>query len=161
MKVALFTGNHEEDDVMLRIGWWLTKKFQKGPYGYITHVEAIHQEYADGSVLIASASLRDNGVRSKQVKLNPLHWIIVDVPRWDVEKSKALLLQTAGMPYDWRGALATCLPGSPAADSSFCNRWVGEPYLKASATFGPHHFAAICLTLGNDFTREFFRSRGV
>jgi hypothetical protein len=123
------------------------------------HVEAIHEEFSDGSVTIASASYMDKGVRSKITTLNPLHWIMVDVPQWDVELSQDYLSMTVGMPYDSRGALATCLPGSPDADKAFCNQWVGHPFLKASATFGPHHFAAICLTIGKDITKEFFASR--
>jgi hypothetical protein len=157
--VALFTGNHAEDGSLTRIGWWLTQKAQKGPYGYITHVEAIHKEHLDGSVTIASASLRDKGVRAKQVVLNPLNWMIVDVPQWDVQKSIDLLYWTRGMPYDWRGALATCLPGSPDANSAYCNQWVGRPFIEASQTFGPHHFAAICLSLGKNVTTKFFESR--
>ena len=159
MKVALFVGDHKGDDLLVRSGWWLTRLAQKGEYDRVTHVEAIHAEHTDGSVKIASASVRDKGVRGKDVQLNPLHWRIADVRSWDVARSIELLVQTDGETYDWRGAFATCMPGSPASPHGFCNAWVGYPFLKASATFGPHHFAAVCLSLGRDVTQDFFRSR--
>lgn len=159
MKVALYTGDNTGAEFLVRLGTSATRLFQKGPYGDITHVEAIHDEYSDGTVTIVSASFRDKGVRSKRVKLNPLNWMIVDVPQWHLILSKAYLAQTIGMKYDWRGALATCLPGSPDRESSFCNKWVGHPFLRASETFGPHHFAAICVSLGTNVTKEFFESR--
>ena len=159
MIVAHYTGNHAADNLAARAGWYLTQLAQKGPYGHITHTEAIHAEHSDGSVTIASASLRDGGVRSKRVTLNPAHWMITDVPQWDVEHSVDLLAMTHGAGYDLRGALATVLPGAPKAGRYFCNHWVGLPFIKASPTFGPHHFAAICLSLGKDITTEFFNSR--
>jgi hypothetical protein len=156
---AHYIGNHAADTVSVRLGWWLTQKLQKGPYGGVTHCEAIHAMFDDGSVTIASSSLRDGGVRAKNTWLTPGSWMIVDVPMWDVTASIALLQATAGQPYDWRGAVATVLPGSPQAGRWFCNEWVGHPFLKASATFGPNHFAAICLSLGKDITTDFFAER--
>lgn len=159
MKVALYTGDHAADGMLARTGWFVTRLVQKGPYGDVTHCEAIHAEHADGSVTIASASLRDGGVRAKRVMLNPMHWMIVDVPQWDVEQSIELLWETEGNPYDIRGAIATVFIGSPERGKWYCNQWVSEPFLKAAQTFGPNHFTAICLTLGRDVTQEFFRSR--
>jgi len=159
MKVALYTGNHNTDSLSVRAGWWITRKVQKGPFANTTHVEAIHDEHSDGSVTIASSSIRDGGVRSKDTVLNPLHWKIVEVLAWNVQKSIDLLSCTQGFKYDVRGAIATAFIGSPQDGRYFCNEWVGAPYLKASATFGPNHFHAICLTLGTDITEEFFGAR--
>lgn len=159
MKVALYIGDHADDGLMARIGWWLTRKVQKGPYAGVTHVEAIHAEHNDGSVTIAGASLRDGGVRAKRTQLNPDHWLIVDIPQWDINRSRALFGCTDGDAYDWRGAIATVFLGSPEDGKWFCNEHVGYPFLKASATFGPNHFAAICLSLGKDITEEFFKCR--
>ena len=159
MLIAHFTGDHSSEGWQSRAGAWLTKLGQKGPYSSITHTEAIHDQHADGSVTIASASLRDGGVRSKRVTLNPAHWIITDVPQWDVAQSVLLLERTMGWPYDLLGALATVLPGRPSDSGYFCNRWVSQPYLKASGSFGPHHFAAICLSIGQDVTTDFFNAR--
>lgn len=154
--MAFFTGDHAKDGWLARIGLWATRLVQKGPYADITHVEAIHAQHADGTVTIASASLRDGGVRSKRCTLTPGNWLMVDVPQWDVARSIALLDRTHGQPYDWRGALATVLPGKPQAGRWFCNPWVSWPFLGAAETFGPHHLAAIALSIGRDVTREFF-----
>lgn len=159
MKVAFYIGNHAADGILACIGWWITRRVQKGPYGAVTHCEAIHEEHPDGSVTIASASLRDKGVRSKRVTLNPAHWWIVDVPQWDVALSVALLTVTQGSDYDLRGAVATAFIGSQDSAKWFCNEWVAFPYLKAPATFGPHHLAALALSLGTEVTHEFFGSR--
>jgi hypothetical protein len=159
MLIAHYIGNHAKDSFSVRCGWWLTRKAQKGPYGGVTHCEAIHEVFDNGSVTIASASLRDGGVRAKNTWLTPGNWLVVDVPAWDVRASAALLFRTAGQPYDLRGAIATELPGCPQEGRWFCNEWVGYPYLKAPATFGPHQFAAITLSLGKDVTTEFMAER--
>ena len=159
MKIAFYIGDHSQDSFSEQAGYWLIKLMQKGPYGDITHVEAIHAEHEDGSVTIASSSLRDNGVRAKVVKLNPLHWIIVDVPSWDVALSIAHLATTLGHKYDIRGAIATVFLGSQDNDRDFCNEWVATPFLKAPGTFSPSQFAAICLSIGQDVTAEFFANR--
>lgn len=159
MIVICYTGDHAKDDLLTRVGWWLTELAQKGPYDNVTHMEAIHELHADGSVTIASASLRDGGVRSKRVTLDPHHWLIADVGAWDVERSKDLLSETDGQPYDWRGAMALFLPGSPVAGRWFCNHWVLHPYIKASETFSPAQAAAIVFSLGHDVTASFFAAR--
>ena len=159
MKCALYVGDHVADGWLTRLGWRLTRLFQKGRYGHVTHVEAIHTEHDDGTVTIASASVRDGGVRSKRVTLNHEHWWIVDVPLWDVAKSIALLAETNGLDYDWRGAIATVFLGSQDSDRWFCNEHVSHPFLKCSANFSPSQFAAIALSLGRDVTGEFFEGR--
>ena len=159
MKCALYIGTHDKDDWLARVGYYLTRHTQKGAYGHVTHCEAIHAEHTDGSVTIASASLRDKGVRAKIVHLNPAHWLIADVPQWDVAESIWLLSETAGRPYDWRGALATRLPGNQDNRAWFCSEWLMYPYIREPATFGPHHLAAICMSIGRNVTAEFFKER--
>ena len=159
MIVAHYVGNHAKDSWSTRAGWWLTQKAQKGPYGHVTHCEAVHAVHGDGTVTIASSSLRDGGVRSKRCLLTAGNWMIVDVPQWDVDASITLLRSTAGLPYDLRGAIATQLPGNPQQGRWFCNEWVAAPFWHASATFGPHQFAANTLSLGRDITTEFFAQR--
>ncbi len=161
MLAALYTGDHAKDTLLTRAGWWLTRLAQKGPYGNVTHMEAIHMLHADGSVTIASASLRDGGVRSKRVTLDPHHWLIADVPVWDVERSKDLLSETVGQPYDWRGAAALFLPGSHVTTQWFCSEWVLTPYIRASETFSPAQAAAIVFSLGGDVTASFFAARNL
>lgn len=159
MLIAQYTGDHATDGVAARLGWAITRYTQSGPYGTVTHCEAIHEELTNGEVLIASASLRDGGVRAKRVRLNPEHWMIVDCPGWELAKSQDLLLKTTGKGYDLRGALATRLPGRQNNARWFCNEWVGHPYLPASHTFGPHQFCAVTRAVGTDVTKTFFESR--
>ena len=141
MLIAHYTGDHAGERWTTRAGVVLTRLGQKGPLSHITHTEALHEQHSDGSVTIASASMRDGGVRSKRVTLSPSNWIITDVWQWDVAQSVLVL------------------PGRSSDTAYFCNRWVGQPYLKASGSFGPHHFAAICLSIGQDVTTDFFNSR--
>lgn len=159
MKIAFYIGDHSRDTLAVRLGWALTRLGQKGPYAVVTHVEAIHEEYSDGTVLIASSSVRDEGVRVKRTALTAGHWRIVDVPGWDVALSKQLFLKTQGAAYDWRGAAATLLPGSPDPARWFCNKWVTHPYLQASATFTPSQCFAVALSFGAEVTTEFFNER--
>jgi len=159
MLISHYIGDHADDSLLERAGVMFTRLAQKGPYSDVTHTEAIHALHADGSVTMASSSLRDGGVRPKTVRLNPMHWLITDVPMWDVQQSIALLEVTNGQPYDWRGAWALFLPGSPDGRSSFCNKWVATPYLQAPGTFSPSQFCAICMSIGADVTAEFFRNR--
>lgn len=159
MLIAHYVGNHAKDGLLARAGYGITRFAQKGPFDHVTHTEAIHAEYPGGEVLIASSSLRDGGVRSKTVALTPRNWLITDVPQWDVSLSKEHFERTKDDGYDLRGALATQLPGSPQAGRWFCNQWVTRPYLAAAATFGPHHIAALTMSIGRDVTREFFAAR--
>lgn len=156
MLIAHYIGDHADDSLLERLGVMLTRLAQKGPHSDVTHTEAIHEIHADGSVTMASSSLRDGGVRSKTVRLNPLHWLITDVPQWDVQQSIDLLAATQGWPYDSRGAWALFLPGSQSSLAYFCNKWVATPYLRASGTFSPSQFCAICMSIGSDVTRQFF-----
>lgn len=161
MKIAHFVGNHAADTLAVRLGWWITRLVQRGHYKAVTHCEAILAEHADGTVTIASASVRDGGVRTKRnVRLNPAHWLIVDVPQWDVQKSIDWFAFNDCLPYDWRGAVATVLLFDHDQNGWFCNEAVGASGgLIDPQTFTPAQFAAICLTLGQDVTADFFWSR--
>jgi hypothetical protein len=160
MKTALYIGNHSGDTLKVRAGWALTRLVQRGIYQRVTHTEMIHDELTDGSVVIASASLRDGGVRTKTARLTAGHWMIVDVPIWSLNQSKEWFAIHNGEKYDMRGALATVLPGSQYIDRWYCNEACGasvgivEPQL-----FGPAQYAAIAMSLGRDVTEDFFRGR--
>jgi hypothetical protein len=161
MKIACFIGDHAKDDALTRIGWAATRAVQKGSLQEVTHVEAILEEHADGLVTMASASLRDDGVRTKTVKLNPEHWLIYDVPSWDVGQSKAWFVEHDGERYDWRGAFVTWLPATWNRDDEwFCNEAVGASVgMVDPDIFGPSEFAAIVASFGREVTEEFFSAR--
>ena len=161
MKVALYIGDHKDDTLTVRAGWALTRLVQKGEFANVTHVEAIHTEHKDGSVDIASASIREGGVSVKEkVFLNPRHWLIVEVPKWSVRESRKWFIEHNGQKYDIRGAFASALPIQWTQPNRwFCNHSIAEPFLKSAWIFGPAQFAAIVMSIGEDVTAEFFRAR--
>ena len=146
----------------MRLGWALTRLVQWGKFARVTHSEAILFEFADGSVLIASSSARDGGVREKVARLNPEHWIIFEVPGWDVQKSCAWFNALKGLPYSWIGALKAGMPilsFLPSGNGAFCNQAVGAAHMGGSDLFTPAEFATICIDIGTDATAEFFARR--
>lgn len=161
MKVALYIGDHKKDTLSVRIGWAATRLVQKGEFANVTHVEAILAEHDDGSVDIGSSSIRDGGVRVKTVKLNPEHWLIVDVPKWSVVKARKWFAEHCGEKYDSRGAFASAFPIQwKQKDRWFCNESVGASAgMKSPEIFGPSQFAAAVLTWGTNVTAEFFYER--
>lgn len=149
MKVALYIGAHAGAPWTVRAGGWITRLAQKGSLGDVSHVEAILSEYPDGSADIASAVLSDGGVRIKRATLAPGEWRIVDVPHWDAAGARDWFEQHTGEPYDWRGALATMLPGHDST-GWFCNEAVGASVgVTEPQTFTPATFAAMCLTFAS------------
>lgn len=159
MLVAHYIGAHKGDTLAARLGWACVRAVQRGEFKRVTHSESILAEHDDGTVTIASSSLRDGGVRAKRVSLKPGHWLIADVPQWDVLRALELLDETEGMPYDLFGAMATVLPTRQKSGSYFCSEWVAAPFLRSPQTFGPAQLAAITMSIGRDVTAEFFASR--
>lgn len=169
MKIALYIGNHASDSLITRAGWALTRAGQKGEFWQVTHVEAIHDEAADGTVTIASASIREgslltgskNGVRTKSgVILMPGNWLITDVPQWDVSRSIEWFAKHDGELYDTRGAFASPWPLQwSQPDRWFCNQAVADEFVKSAGSFGPSLFAAMVMSFGSDATYNFFKER--
>jgi len=146
MKTLHYIGNHAQDTLSVRAGWAITRLGQRGTYAQVTHSEAVHAVHPNGTVDIASSSLREGGVRLKRgVRLQPGHWLCIDVPGWQLDRSIELLERTAGAPYDLRGAASSALiVFGQSQDRWFCNEWVGAPWLPDSYIFGPAQFAALC-----------------
>lgn len=161
MRVALYIGDHKDDTLTVRLGWWLTRLVQKGEFYNVTHVEAILAEHDDGTVTIGSASIRDGGVRTKRCFLNPEHWIIVDVPKWSVIKARKWFEDYKGDQYDIRGAFATAWPIQwTQKDRWFCNQAVGaSANVNSPEIFGPSQFASMAVSMGSIITTEFFGAR--
>ena len=161
MKVLLFIGDHSQDTWSVRLGWWLTRLVQKGDYWRVTHVEAILAEHSDGTVDIASASLREGGVRVKEkVKLNPKHWIVIEAG-YSTDTAYHWFQEHLGQKYDLLGAFASAFPIQWTQSKRwFCNQAVGASFgLKSPEAFGPSQFSAMLLTIGNDVTDSFFKGR--
>lgn len=147
MKIALYTGNHAGAPFNVRIGAWLTRLVQKGPYGRVTHVEAVLAEHDDGTCTVGSSVMSEGGVRTTRKALPAVAWELVDVPQWSAQFAAEWFEQHAGDPYDWRGALATVLPGH-SSRGWFCNEAVGAAVgLLTPANFTPAQFTAIAHTV--------------
>ena len=134
------------------VGWHLTVLAQKSPHDRCTHTEAIHAVHDDGTVTIASSSIADRGVRTKRVRLTAEHWIITDVPQWDVSLSVEWFAQSIAnrVRYDVRGALATMLPGREDGGKVFCTEAVLAPFVKAPHYYTPALGLSLCLSIGRE-----------
>lgn len=139
----------------------MTRLVQKGDYWRVTHVEAILAEHPEGTVDIASSSVRDGGVRiKKKVRLDPKSWIVVETP-FDVEKATQWFIDHAGEQYDLFGAIATWIPIQwKQKNRWFCNQAVGAATgMKSPEILGPAQFAVSILHNGQDVTQSFFKER--
>lgn len=160
MLIACYIGDHAKDDILTRIGWTGTRIVQKGLYAQVTHTEAILAVHADGTVDIGSATLRENRVRVKEhVRLNPRHWLIADVPQWDVDAAHDWFMEHYGERYDIRGAFASWTPIMWQRDNQwFCSESIAAAVgMKTPSLYGPSLLADVAFSQGRDVTAEFFR----
>jgi hypothetical protein len=126
MIILGYTGNHKGEGFRRRAG---REIIRVGQFGYthrtVTHTEMLLHGAWDCAD-IASSSLMDGGVRLREdVKLNPAHWMAVDVPGWDAHESAAWFFAHMGEPYDSRGAVGSVLYGLGSDDGWFCNEACG------------------------------------
>lgn len=148
MIILGYVGNHAQDSLPVRLGWAATRLVQRGQFARVTHVEGYYGANDEGQAVIASASLRDGGVRVKSAALDPANWVAIDVPCWDAKSSLDFILAHVGEKYDIRGAVATVFLSGQDADRWFCNEIVGASVgLISSDTFGPAQFMAIALSM--------------
>lgn len=165
MKIALYIGDHKNDTLIVRLGWWLTLLTQKG--SMVTHGEVIVSENDDGTVDIASATLRKetkngkSGVRiKKNVKLQRGKWKIIDVPAFDKSRALDWFINHEGLGYDKRGAFASILPiWWSSKDKYFCYQSICNSVgIGCGEGFTGPVFEAMLLRFGNDVTQDFFNA---
>jgi len=143
-----YVGNHAQDSLAVRLGWAATRLVQRGQFARVTHVEGYYGANDAGQAIIASASLRDGGVRVKSAELTRENWVAIDVPCWNAKTSLAFILPHVGEKYDLRGAVATVFLSGEDADRWFCNEILGASVgLISPDTFGPAQFMAIALSM--------------
>lgn len=94
------------------------------------------------------------------VRLNPDHWLVIDVPGWDLDDAIDWFDAHNGDKYDWRGAMATVLWFLPhSASRYFCNEAVAIPHGVVDAwRLTPAAFIALCMSMpgARDVTAKFF-----
>lgn len=148
MIILGYVGDHAQDSLAMRLGWAATRLVQRGEFARVTHVEGYYGADDQGRSIIASASLRDGGVRVKPASLTREHWLAAEVPCWDAKRSLAFILPHVGEKYDTRGALATVFLSGQDADRWFCNEIVGASVgLISPDIFGPAQFMALALSM--------------
>lgn len=156
MKIALYIGDHAKDGLSARLGWWTIRAVQRGPFKRVTHCEAI----LSGDALlckIGSASLRDEGVRTKDVALTPGNWLVYDVPQFDANTASLWFEQHKGEPYSVLGAIASALVLFPYSIGQFCSKSVASACgVMGADDMTPQELSELCALLGKDITAEFF-----
>jgi hypothetical protein len=121
MIFAFYKGTLQENPgakLFDRLVCWRTR-------GRFSHVELV----ADGKALCFSSSLRDGGVRAKQINLHTGRWVLVELPdAGNVMLGSAMkwFRVHAGAGYDWFSLLAFVVP-LPLRDSRrwYCSEAVG------------------------------------
>jgi hypothetical protein len=172
MLTAWYIGDHKEDGQAARLGVLAIRFGQIGQkWGRVTHCEAILMGPWHCAT-IASASLRDGGVRIKTTDLNPAHWIILDVPVWDVVSVAAWFERRAGTPYSTIGAMssASMLIGAVlklcgvvvSALDMWCSRALGDAAgVGGAEDMSVSELMALAMALPGtrDVTPEYFDTR--
>jgi hypothetical protein len=106
----LYKGNHDKDTWLVRFGWWLTRRMQRGEFKQITHTEVILAGDNYKRCSIASASVRDGGVRIKEnLSLTKGNWLAYEVAKFDAARSRYWFEAHVGEKYNIVAAAATKL----------------------------------------------------
>lgn len=126
-------------DLLAKFADWLTRKVTKGEY---SHCEIAIQ--SSGELYYCySSSVRDGGVRVKEMNLPQDKWDLIKI---DADKDLIIdfYLRTKGMKYDWFGAIGVVLKTKQAKSKYFCSEWVFECLGgKESWRFSPNELYAI------------------
>ena len=144
MKVAFYKGTHAGIKGLFNkvVRWWTNGKY--------SHVEAILEEYTDGSCLCASSSWLDGGVRLKLINFNnDTKWDIVDVPVFDANKAKQWFQTNEDMKYDLIGLFGFVLNrGMEDKNKSFCSESILlSQDIPEAHRFDPNSMYILCQTL--------------
>lgn len=164
MIVLGYVGKHKGDGFRAWLGWALIRAAQVGrKFRRVTHTEVLIDGDCNAAD-IGSATLMDGGVVrvKEQVKLNPEHWIAIDLP--DTAERNAVtaahwFFVHAGEPYDTRGAVGSVLLGVGQAPGSwFCNEACGAALGQTDPQMmPPAGFMAWLMDMGGkDVTEAFF-----
>lgn len=107
MKVTLafYKGQRSENDHALlfdRLVCWRTAS-------RFSHVELVLEEMPGGRARCASSSLRDGGVRVKEIDLRTGRWVLATV-EGDIDDARDWFRRHDGLPYDWFSLLGWVLP---------------------------------------------------
>lgn len=143
--LALYKGQRDGKGLRVMLARWtdrLTRILTRGIY---SHAE-IAVELGDGLFECYSSSIRDGGVRCKQMRLPDAKWDLLPLPpRASLSAAlKLTWLQTEGKAYDWPGALGFVLFTRHNPEKWFCSEWCAQVLgLPESWRFTPNNLAAV------------------
>lgn len=149
--LALYKGKKSDwtpKAIAARLSDWLTRKLTKGQY---SHCEiAVHQSRIQGHYHLDewyecySSSIRDGGVRCKQIDVTSNKWDLILLDSLTEAQVKQFFAQTQGKKYDWLGAIGVVFKSSQHANRYFCSEWCGRLLgIDESWRFSPNDLAAI------------------
>lgn len=133
-------------DVVAYIGDWLTRFVTRGRY---SHCEIAVNHYSEqGMYVCYSASIRDNGVRSKIMALPKSKWDLVEIKSDDLESVRSSIekffSETQFQAYDWHGAIGFLSKTRQRNRRWFCSEWCAEAIgLSQSWRYSPNDLHAI------------------
>lgn len=102
-----------------------------------SHAELVLMNYADGTSLCASSSVRDGGIRFKRMKLTHEHWEIIPI-YGDRGYATRWMTRREGKKYDFLGLIRTYFNWAPDNQKRyFCSEAVaGMLGLEDPASYG-------------------------
>lgn len=122
-------------------GWTnaFIRRWQRSPY---SHCEMVTEQLPDGRYACWSSSAQDDGVRRKDMELNPAHWELWQIPG-DAQKVAAWFFAREGLDYDLLGLLGFAWrPWQGRRDKFWCSEacaaaWgIREPWRFDVALYG-------------------------
>lgn len=135
---------------LARLSDWLTRKLTRGSYshceiaiksreqwGQYDHCE-VYQCY--------SASIRDGGVRTKQIDFEAEQWDLIPLDSVSEAQIQAYFELTKGKKYDWWGAIGVVLGIKHKRNKFFCSEWCFNAIKNSDQgwRFSPNDLAVIC-----------------
>ena len=109
VRLALYRPHRWQDIGGYLIAWWTRSAY--------SHCELVIDCWC------YSSSIRDGGVRRKQIDITQPHWTVIDIDA-DPEKVLALYERTKGEPYGWLDLLTQQVLRLPLSSAGwFCSEW--------------------------------------
>lgn len=119
--LALYKGRKKGSNLtalLARFSDWLTRKLTKGEY---SHCEIVLVN--DGLSLCYSASVRDGGVRKKEMILDHEKWDLITLEKVSEFQVRQYFEKTKGAKYDFWGALGIVFGIKQKRSKFFCSEW--------------------------------------
>lgn len=150
--LALYKGNKtgwHPTALMARLADLAVRKLTNGKFSHC-EIAVCHESYTDKYTQdiyydCYSASIRDGGVRKKEISLEDGKWDLIRLDNVTEAKIKAYFEQTKGKPYDWFGALGIIFGIPHARRKFFCSEWCFNAITRGSDgwRFSPNDLAVI------------------